>query len=120
ASALGIGFVFKTQWLAWTFKKTPKIPLGGDGHLVMSWAELLAVEVGVRALIAAGCRSLTITVRSDNTGVIDALKKKSWCQRHGIEEILQNILTLCRQYGIQLKPSWVSTKTNPADSPSRG
>ena len=120
ASGSGIGFVFGKRWLAWTFKNTPKIPLGGDGHIVMSWAELLAVEVGLRALIAAGYRSTSIIVRSDNTGVIDALKKKSWCPRHGIEEILQKILKLCGEYGIKLKPSWVSTTMNPADLPSRG
>jgi len=86
----------------------------------MSWAELLAVEIGLRALITAGYRSTTISLRSDNTGVVEALQKKSWCQRHGIEEILHNILALCGEYGIKLKPSWVPTKENPADMPSRG
>ena len=119
-SPSGIGFVFKTWWLAWTFKNTCNIPLDKDAKIVMSWAELLAVEVGLRTLIAAGYRSTTITLRSDNTGVIDALEKKAWCQKHGIEEILQNILMLCEEYGITLKPRWVSTKTNPADMPSRG
>ena len=121
ASGSGIGFVFGTHWLAWTFKKdTCKIPLGGDGKIVMSWAELLAVEVGLRALIAAGYLSTVVTVRSDNTGVVEALTKNSWCQRHGIEDILQNILNLCEEYGIRLRPRWVSTKTNIADQPSRG
>lgn len=120
ASGSGIGFVFGTRWLAWTFKKSPKIPLGGDGKIVMSWAELLAVEVGLRALIAAGHRSTTITVFSDNTGVIDALNKKSWCQKHGLEESLQIILNLCGDYRIELRPRWVSTKDNLADMPSRG
>ena len=120
ASGSGIGFVFGTRWLAWTFKKTSKIPLGGDGKIVMSWAELLAVEVGLRALIAAGHRSTTITVYSDNTGVIDALNKRSWCQKHGLEESLQNILNLCGEYRIELRPRWVSTKDNLADKPSRG
>ena len=120
ASGSGIGFVFQTRWLAWTFKKTPKIPLGGDGRIVMSWAELLAVEVGLRALIAAGHQSTSITVFSDNTGVIDALNKKSWCPKHGLEESLQIILNLCGEYRIELRPRWVSTKDNLADKPSRG
>lgn len=120
ASGSGIGFVFGTRWLAWTFNKTTKIPLGGDGKIVMSWAELLAVEVGLRALIAAGYRSTSITVFSDNTGVIDALNKKSWCQKHGLEESLQIILNLCGDYRIELRPRWVSTKDNLADKPSRG
>jgi hypothetical protein len=120
ASGSGIGFVFGTRWLAWTFRKTPNIPLGGDGKIVMSWAELLAVELGLRALIAAGHRSTSITVFSDNTGVIDALNKKSWCQKHGLEESLQFILNLCGEYRIELRPRWVSTKDNLADKPSRG
>jgi hypothetical protein len=120
ASGSGIGFVFGTRWLAWTFKKTPKIPLGGDGKIVMSWAELLAVEVGLRSLITAGHRSTTITVFSDNMGVIDALNKKSWSQKHGLEESLQIILNLCKDYRIELRPRWVSTKDNLADMPSRG
>ena len=120
ASGSGIGFVFGTRWLAWTFKKTRKIPLGGDGKIVMSWAELLAVEVGLRSLIAAGYRSTSITVFSDNTGVIDALEKKSWCPNHRLEESLQIILNLCGEYRIELRPRWVSTKNNLADKPSRG
>lgn len=120
ASGWGIGFVFGTRWLAWKFKKTPKIPLGGDGHIVMSWAELLAVEVGLRALIAAGYRSIIVTVCSDNKGVIDALNKGSWSPNHRLEESLQNILNLCGEYKIELRPRWVSTKDNLADKPSRG
>ena len=120
ASGSGIGFVFGTQWLAWSFKKNGNFPLGGDGKIVMSWAELLAVELGLRALITAGYISTDITVRSDNTGVIDALTKKTWCPRHGLEDILRNILSLSEKYKIGLKPRWVSTKDNLADMPSRG
>jgi hypothetical protein len=120
ASGWGIGFVFGSRWLAWTFKKTRKIPLGGDGRMVMHWAELLAVEVGLRALIAAGHQSTTITVYSDNTGVIEALNKRSWCPQHGLEDSLQIILKLCGDYRIELRPRWVSTKDNLADMPSRG
>ena len=120
ASGWGIGFVFGTRWLAWTFKRTPNIPLDGNGKIIMSWAELLAVEVGLRSLIAAGHRSTSITVFSDNTGVIDALNKKSWCQQYGLEESLQIILSLCGDYRIELRPRWVSTKDNLADMPSRG
>lgn len=120
ASGSGIGFVFGAKWLAWTFKRTREISLGGDGKINMSWAELLAVELGLRSLIAAGHQSTTVILRSDNMGVIDALKKKSWCPRHGLEEILQNILRLCEEYRINLTPRWVSTKDNLADDPSRG
>ena len=42
----------------WYQKNTSKIPLGGYGKVVMHWAELLAVEIGLHALIAAGYRTL--------------------------------------------------------------
>lgn len=120
ASGSGIGFVCGSRWLAWTFKETGNFPIDSHGRMVTSWAELLAVEVGLRVLIAAGHQCTTVTVRSDNTGVIDALIKKSWCPRHGLEDILRYILNLCEEYRIELKPCWVSTKDNLADMPSRG
>ncbi|KAF8156073.1 hypothetical protein B0H34DRAFT_639384, partial [Crassisporium funariophilum] len=81
---------------------------------------LVAVELGLRSLIAAGYRSTAITVRSDNQGVVGALEKKTWCNRHGLDVVLQKILDLCNDNSITLKPRWVPTKMNPADGPSRG
>jgi len=48
--------MYTNMW--WYQKNTSKIPLGGYGKVVMRWAELLAVEIGLHALIAAGYRTL--------------------------------------------------------------
>lgn len=40
-------------WLAWTWVRGhPSIPLGVSGQIVMSWAELIALELGVHVLRA--------------------------------------------------------------------
>jgi hypothetical protein len=121
ASGFGIGFVFNGRWLGWVFKKRhPEVPKGPDGKIVMSWAEIIAVELGIHALIAAGYRSTEIILRSDNYGVVLALARKSWTKNYGVEAILQRILLLCRSVGFVVIPKWVSTHVNPADGPSRG
>ena len=121
ASGRGIGFIFGDKWLAWRFPAHhPLLPLGPDGKLVMSWAELVAVELGVRALLAAGYRDSTLIVRSDNAGVIKALKDKKWITKYGLHDVLQRIVALCDEGKLWLQMKWVSTKANPADRPSRG
>lgn len=69
------------------------------------------------------CRGLSnsyITVRSDNMGVWEW--SMHWRKSHGVKgtESKKYSLLLCRQYGIQLKPSWIPTEMNPTDLPSRG
>lgn len=121
ASAHGIGLVFDNMWLAWTFSpRHPHIPLGPDRKPIMSWAELIAVELGVRTLLAANYRNVSITIRSDNEGVVQAFKFRKWIPKFGLDDILQRILRLCEPGGIQLRVKWVWTKANPADNPSRG
>lgn len=121
ASAYGIGFIFNKSWLAWRFTTTrPLLPLGPDGKLVMSWAELVAVEMGIHTLLAAGFRDVMATVHSDNMGVVTAMKAGKWTQKYGLDEMVKRILGLCREGGLGLKMRWIRTKENPADDPSRG
>ncbi|KAJ3502155.1 hypothetical protein NLJ89_g9015 [Agrocybe chaxingu] len=121
ASAYGVGLIFDNFWLAWTFTPDhPLIPLGPDDKIIMSWAELIAVELGVLTLLAAGHQNVKITLRSDNEGVVMALKKRAWTPRFGLNDILQRVLRLCDEGEIDLRPLWIWTKKNPADGPSRG
>jgi hypothetical protein len=121
ASAHGIGFIFNDRWLAWRFTTAhPLLPLGPDGRLIISWAELVAVELGIRTLIAAGFRNAMITVRSDNQGVVVALTSEKWTEKYDLDGIVKRILQLSRKAGLSLKMKWISTKENPADDPSRG
>ncbi|KAF8981079.1 hypothetical protein BDQ17DRAFT_1178604, partial [Cyathus striatus] len=80
---------------------------------------MVAVELGLRTLAAAGYRSADITLRSDNGGVVSSLHSKSARNPHE-SIILQEIFSICTAYDIHLIPKWISTKQNPADNPSRG
>ncbi|RDB21600.1 hypothetical protein Hypma_011205 [Hypsizygus marmoreus] len=114
SSAWGIGFVMNGRWLAWKLKPEWKKE-GRDNN----WSEMVAVELGLRVAISAGFHSSHLTIRSDNTGVVQALKTGK--SKHSAQtEILKKIIQLGNMYNIVLKPVWVSTKDNVADKPSRG
>jgi hypothetical protein len=118
ASDHGIGFILNDRWLAWTF--TPNIPRGSNKKIIMSWAELIAVELGILTLLAGGYRDIQVLVKSDNLGVVWALRKKKWKPKYDLHIILARILRLCEEALLELKAEWVWGKKNLADGPSRG
>ena len=117
ASAWGIGFIMNDRWLSWKLKPGWNAPLSGRD---ISWSEMVAVELGLHVLIHAGlCRGSSLTIRSDNSGVVQALLTgRSKHERQA--EILRSILHLENEKGIEVRPVWVSTKDNLADKYSRG
>jgi hypothetical protein len=122
ASGRGIGFCFGERWLAWTFKRprsNRNIPTDRNGRIIISWAELIAVELGVLTLISAGYVDTSIVVRSDNLGVVVALGRGTWKTEFGLQEVLERILEMCRDFRLELQMKWVDSKANPADGPSR-
>jgi hypothetical protein len=121
ASSYGVGLVFGQRWLAWRFAQGhPAIPVGPDGIIIMSWAELVAVELGVMTLIEAGYHDARVVIRSDNLGVVNALREGRWKPHYDLDGILKRIVRLCQKSKLDLVVRWVSTKVNPADKPSRG
>lgn len=121
ASQFGIGVYLGTRWLAWTFLHGhPAIAYGPDGKIDASWAELIAVEIGVYAVVAAGYRHTPLSIWSDNMGVVKALGRKSWTTNRDLDGILGRILDLCDSHGLVESPKWISSKMNPADKASRG
>ncbi|KAF5378110.1 hypothetical protein D9615_007514 [Tricholomella constricta] len=114
SASWGIGFSYNGRWLAWKLKPGWNAQ-GRDNN----WGEMVAVELGLHVAIAAGLRSQSIVVRSDNWGVVRALITGK--SKHARQpEIIRNIGALRRRYGIDLIPVWVSTTENLADKPSRG
>jgi len=85
----------------------------------MSWAELIAVELGVLTLISAGYVDTSIIVRSDNLGVVVALSRGTWKTEFGLQDVLERILEMCCSFRLELQMKWVASKDNPADGPSR-
>ena len=121
ASGSGIGLILNKRWLAWTFTPNhPLIPLGRNNSVVSSWSELIAVELGLLTLLAAGYRDTTIKLKSDNIGVVKAIKKRRWSPNHELDIILQRVLSISEDNGLRLKVGWVLGVRNPADKPSRG
>jgi hypothetical protein len=118
ASEHGIGFILNDRWLAWTF--THNIPRGSNKKIIMSWAELIAVELGILTLLAGGYRDSQVLVKSDNRGVVAALTKKKWKPKYDLDIILARILRLCEEAPLELKAQWLWGKKNLADGPSRG
>jgi hypothetical protein len=110
----GIGFMMNGRWLAWKLKDGWQSG-GKDNH----WAELVAVELGLRVAIASGSHSGPLVIRSDNVGVVHSLMtgKEKDSQRMAI---LRNIQELGHTYNVQVTAKWIPTKENPADGPSRG
>ena len=90
------------------------------GRIDTSWSELIAVELGVRTLIAAGFRSTTVRIRSDNTSVVSALERRTWGKIDRLTSVLARITDLCDASELDIKPKWVVGGRNPGDAPSRG
>jgi hypothetical protein len=113
ASGQGIGFWWEGKWAAWKLKKGWM----ADGREI-SWAEMVAVELGLRTLIASGVKSTHIRVRSDNQQVVIALSAQT-VRNPQESKILAKVISLCQSSRIVAMPIWVWTKSNPADSLSR-
>jgi hypothetical protein len=110
----GVGVVLDDSWDAWQL---------ADGWDINSrkigWAEMLAIELGLRSAIARGYHDATIIICSDNMGIIGALEGgKSRNLEHNW--VLQRIVTLMRTNNIYIKSVYVSSAENVADNPSRG
>lgn len=68
STSWGIGFVVGNKWLAWELQQG----WNSDGRDI-GWAEMVAVDLSVRALVNAGYKNCHIVLRSDNSGVVGAL-----------------------------------------------
>ncbi|KAJ3714528.1 hypothetical protein C8R42DRAFT_533986, partial [Lentinula raphanica] len=80
---------------------------------------MVAVEMCVRTLVSSNKSNIKVIIRSDNMGVVGALKKN--CSQ-GSEQnyILGKIIGLMQAHTIWVECVWISTHDNPADGPSRG
>jgi hypothetical protein len=114
STSWGIGLVLDGKWLAWQFREGWKT----DGHEI-GWAEMVAVELAIRTLITGKFSSCHVVVRSDNQGVVGALKAG---RSRGSQQnlVLREIVKLIQDNGIWVSTAWIPTLENPADNPSRG
>lgn len=114
STSWGIGLTLDNKWLAWELK-----PGWKSDDRDIGWAEMVAVELALRTLVAAGFRDCHIILRSDNKGVIGALKQ-DMSRNSSQNKIVRHILNLFFDYDIWLTIEYVPSADNPADPPSRG
>jgi hypothetical protein len=112
----GIGLIIDGKWLAWELKSGWK---GSNNERNIGWGEMVAVELALRTLVSSGFKNTRVLIRSDNEGVVGALKKGS-SRGHEQNLILRKIVELIQEHGIWVDCTWISTHNNPADGPSRG
>lgn len=114
STSWGIGLVLDGRWLAWQFKDDWR----REGREI-GWAEMVAVELAIRTLVNGKFSNCHIIVRSDNQGVIGALKAGS---SRGTQQnlILREIVRLIQDHSVWVSMIWVPTSDNLADNPSRG
>lgn len=110
----GIGLTIDGEWDHWRLRAGWKV----DGRDI-GWAEMVAVELGLRALVERGYANAHIRMRSDNQGVVGALDAG---RSRGVasNRVLQRIVALMLTHDIWLSVDWVASADNPADAPSRG
>ncbi|EUC56894.1 reverse transcriptase/ribonuclease H, putative [Rhizoctonia solani AG-3 Rhs1AP] len=114
STSFGIGLTLDETWSNWRF--TP----GWDSDdRNIGWAEMVAVELGVLAAIDHGLSNISLTIRSDNQGVIHALDRGRSRNRSQNDALIRiNAATMAASIHIQLV--YVSSGDNIADGPSRG
>lgn len=114
SSAFGIGLVIDGTWCAWRLGLNWKT----DGRDI-GWAEMVAVEMGILALVELGYRDCHLELHSDNKGVVGALdsgrSRSSQCNR-----VLQRIVACLLENNLWVSFVWVRSEDNIADAPSRG
>jgi hypothetical protein len=114
STSYGVGVVIDGEWDSWRLCKGWNI-----NNRRIGWAEMVAIEFGLRMAVAHGYRDASIWVWSDNKGVIGALEGgKSRNLEHN--RVLQRIVSLMRATNIHVQPTYVPTTENKADNPSRG
>lgn len=114
STSWGIGLVLDDKWLAWPLKEGWQTE-GRD----IGWAEMVAVDLAVRTLIAGHFVECHVILRSDNAGVVGAFSA-GYSRSSQQNLVLRHIVDSFQAHGIWLTLEWVPSESNLADKPSRG
>jgi len=114
STSWGIGLVWNGKWLAWPLISGWK----SDGRDI-GWAEFVAVWLALLVVIESGSRSISLILRSDNTGVVGAFDAGLSRNAHQ-NNVLRRILLLSHEFDVWFNITWVPSHENLADGPSRG
>lgn len=110
----GIGIMIGSQWSAW------KLQPGWQGHgRQIAWAEMIAVELAIRHVEAAGYRNSDILIHSDNQSVIFAFNKGS-SGNFRVNLAIRRATVICTSTNLRFVLQYVRSEDNKADLLSRG
>lgn len=114
STSWGIGLTIGEEWDYWSLRAGWKT----DGRDI-GWAEMVAIELGIRALVERGVKDCHVRMRSDNQGVVGALNagKSRSVQSN---RALQRCVAMMMAHNLWISVEWVRSEDNPADAPSRG
>lgn len=87
STSFGIGFLFNSHWLAWQL-----LPGWQRDNCDIGWAEMVAIDLGLRTLIHSGLHDCHLVFHSDNQGVVGALHA-SRSRNSAQNEILHHIVS---------------------------
>ena len=113
SSSVGVGIVIGGRWRAWCL-----LPGWKSGGRDIGWAEAIGLELIVRSTLKTGSYQ-GIQLFGDNTGVVEGWWAGRSCNSE-TNKVFRRIHDLLDKQNTVLKTKYVSTKSNPADGPSRG
>lgn len=118
SSTIGIAIVIGRRWRAWRL-----IPgwQTRNGQRDIGWAEAVGFELLVRSLATLPEQGNALTVYGDNTGVVEG-----WWKGRSRNKEVNLVFRRVHEYirlvpkRFEIRTSYVASKHNPADEPSRG
>jgi len=108
----GIGVILGQQWESWRLLEG----WNSNGRNI-GWAEMIAVELGIRCLIQRRANNAHFRLCSDNMGVIYALDSR---RSRSVQQnrVLQCIVFLRRTHGLWISTEYIRSADSTADAPS--
>lgn len=114
STLFGISLVIDGTWDHWRL-----IPGWKSDRRDIGWAEMVAEELGLLAVIESGLSNATFVLKSDNQGMIGALQRGQ--SRNGQQnEVLQRITALLLEHNLWITSEYVPSEANTSDEPSCG
>lgn len=118
SSSTGIAIIIGNRWRVWTLRKGWQT-LNGEKDI--GWAEAVGFELLVQYLIQMGGSERNFKVYGDNQGVIEGWRNGR-SRNTAVNSVFRRVFSLIDNSSepYSFHPTYVTSKHNPADRPSRG
>jgi len=114
SSGFGIGIVIQSKWRAWRL-----VPGWKQDGRDIGWAEAVGLELLASALLHSSNPNEHFRIFGDNRGVVEGWWKGR-SKNKATNAVFRRIHNISAAYGCTILTSYVPSKENPADGPSRG